>query len=497
MNTKLRNLVVVAAVAAAPLAMADNTLVVHTTDEPAQFAIASVQRLTLGEDALTVLAGAEHQFPYPSIVKLDFRAQTVGDVTGDGTVDISDVNAIINIMLGKTVTSDELLVASDLTGDGKVDITDVNNAINMMLGKSQATASPAGSDRMLVYRADGSTDVFEVDRVTDITFVEIPEATTSITLVDADDSSVRARVTKTEGTARYEVACYAASDTPDDIEAYIQAHKKFNRKNDGVVEFIDLNPSTDYVVAALAYDEYDIPCEVSTLAFATAERVISAPAQVGDYLYSDGSWSTELKTTKSVVGIVYSTDVTDADRALGYTNGYAVALKDAAKAAWATEGNENQSGSMITDEGEVTDREGLTRTRTMLDNAEIHPAAQAAHDYAAAPYGTSGWFLPAAGQWVELMANLGGLDAAGFERSESGVATWSAADAAAAIDAVNTRLSAVGQGKYELLNKTYYWSATERSVATAYYLYLNANYNMSLQLYYKNNEFDVRPVIAF
>ena len=77
------------------------------------------------------------------------------------------------------------------------------------------------------------------------------------------------------------------------------------------------------------------------------------------------------------------------------------------------------------------------------------------------------------------------------------MATWSAADAAAAIDAVNTRLSAVGQGKYELLNKTYYWSATERSVATAYYLYLNANYNMSLQLYYKNNEFDVRPVIAF
>ena len=59
----------------------------------------------------------------------------VGDVTGDGKVDIADVNAIINIMLGKTVTSDELLVTSDLTGDGKVDIADVNAVINIMLGK--------------------------------------------------------------------------------------------------------------------------------------------------------------------------------------------------------------------------------------------------------------------------------------------------------------------------------------------------------------------------
>ena len=57
-----------------------------------------------------------------------------GDVTGDGKVDIADVNAVINIMLGKTVISDELLVTSDVTGDGKVDIADVNAVINIMLG---------------------------------------------------------------------------------------------------------------------------------------------------------------------------------------------------------------------------------------------------------------------------------------------------------------------------------------------------------------------------
>lgn len=55
----------------------------------------------------------------------------VGDVTGDGTVDISDVNAVINVMLGKA----EPIPAADVTGDGTVDIADVNAVINIMLGK--------------------------------------------------------------------------------------------------------------------------------------------------------------------------------------------------------------------------------------------------------------------------------------------------------------------------------------------------------------------------
>ena len=54
-----------------------------------------------------------------------------GDVTGDGEVGIDDVNAIINIMLGKAETID----AADLTGDGSIGIDDVNAVINIMLGK--------------------------------------------------------------------------------------------------------------------------------------------------------------------------------------------------------------------------------------------------------------------------------------------------------------------------------------------------------------------------
>ena len=45
--------------------------------------------------------------------------------------DIADVNAAINVMLGKQPASD----VADQNGDGKVDIADVNAVINTMLGK--------------------------------------------------------------------------------------------------------------------------------------------------------------------------------------------------------------------------------------------------------------------------------------------------------------------------------------------------------------------------
>ena len=477
------------------MAVADNALVVHTSHGQVWFPVPSVTALTLDDNELIVKSDIDNSFPYQEIVNLDFAKTEAGDVNGDGIVDIVDVNTIINIMLSGDSASGEN-VRPDVNGDGRVDVVDINAVINMMLGRHESE-SPEDGDRMLVHRAGGLTDVFIVDSVKTITFVEVPEAGATITLIDVDESSIRARVTKSVGTQRYEVACYRADEAPDDVEAFIQANKKFTRKANGAVEFIDLIPSTHYVVAALTYDEFDLPCEVSTLEVATADRVISEPAQVGDYLYSDGSWSTELKSNKTPVGIVYSIATTEADKALGYTNGYAVALTDAIKSAWTTEADENESGSSVASGMEVADREGLTRTRILLNEPDHHPAAKSAHDYAAAPYGTSEWFLPAAGQWVELMANLGGLDANAFERSDSGVATWNAADVAAALAALNARLASVGQGKYAPLDQIYYWSASERSVATAYYLYLNANYNMSLQTYYKDSQFAVRPMIAF
>ena len=55
-----------------------------------------------------------------------------GDINGDDTVDIADINILINAMLGK---AGQQFDGGDLNGDGTVDIADINAAINIMLGK--------------------------------------------------------------------------------------------------------------------------------------------------------------------------------------------------------------------------------------------------------------------------------------------------------------------------------------------------------------------------
>lgn len=57
-----------------------------------------------------------------------------GDINGDGKVDISDVNIVINIMLGKN-SSDEYPGNANVDGQGAIDISDVNIIINLMLGE--------------------------------------------------------------------------------------------------------------------------------------------------------------------------------------------------------------------------------------------------------------------------------------------------------------------------------------------------------------------------
>ena len=56
----------------------------------------------------------------------------LGDVDGDGKVDVTDVNAVINIIL-KTKTEADYPGKADVDGDGKVDVTDVNAIINLIL----------------------------------------------------------------------------------------------------------------------------------------------------------------------------------------------------------------------------------------------------------------------------------------------------------------------------------------------------------------------------
>jgi hypothetical protein len=78
---------------------------------------------------LIMLTNLDDEPLYKGSLYEKYRMQEYTDVTGDGKVDVSDVNEVINVVLGKSPAS------ADVTGDGKVDISDVNAVINVMLGK--------------------------------------------------------------------------------------------------------------------------------------------------------------------------------------------------------------------------------------------------------------------------------------------------------------------------------------------------------------------------
>ena len=82
----------------------------------------------------TYVSGQEVEIPARSVVTLLLgltkdQQHLQGDVNGDGLVDIDDVNAIINAILGITEWHSDY----DLTGDGIVDVDDVNAIINIIL----------------------------------------------------------------------------------------------------------------------------------------------------------------------------------------------------------------------------------------------------------------------------------------------------------------------------------------------------------------------------
>ena len=53
------------------------------------------------------------------------------DTNGDGEVNASDINLIINIILGNT----DSVTTADVNGDGSIDASDINSIINLILAK--------------------------------------------------------------------------------------------------------------------------------------------------------------------------------------------------------------------------------------------------------------------------------------------------------------------------------------------------------------------------
>ncbi|MDO4970753.1 MAG: endonuclease [Bacteroidales bacterium] len=74
--------------------------------------------------------GTESAYSEPVAVTLEGSETLPGDVDGNGTVDVSDVTALINKVLG---SADFPVERCDVDGNGKIDVSDVTALINLVL----------------------------------------------------------------------------------------------------------------------------------------------------------------------------------------------------------------------------------------------------------------------------------------------------------------------------------------------------------------------------
>ncbi len=190
---------------------------------------------------------------------------------------------------------------------------------------------------------------------------------------------------------------------------------------------------------------------------------------IGDYVYSDGSWGPLVYyEDKWPQAVIFSNYTSKSDREEGYTHGYAMALRDAAwPTPWAPEteayehpdypetDNVFESISISAPMQMMDNLDGLTTNRGLNDTylynytqgnyygmpGFVNNGSKAAipcamrygkEDWVSAyegtpniaafeaPAGTSGWFLPSVGQWYLCLSGLAGIDPEDLKMTTSG-----------------------------------------------------------------------------
>lgn len=213
----------------------------------------------------------------------------------------------------------------------------------------------------------------------------------------------------------------------------------------------------DYVTDTRTYTYrfYDIRSDLrmeNSNASAILSSSLNAPS-VGDYYYSDGTWSSGQQNGKTCVGIVFKINAGADDIIGNYNNfftgegirGYVVALNDANSGNlcdWGTRGVDTSIPNV--DDTNVTAYTGYSDTKTIIDT---YQSADTWGDYAAfssvvayrssvpAPVSSSGWYLPS-------LAQLG--------------------DVYAALASINGNLASVGNA-FQTNNDSRYWTSSEKT----------------------------------
>ena len=265
------------------------------------------------------------------------------------------------------------------------------------------------------------------------------------------------------------------------------------------------------------------------------QRFTADELKIGDYFYSDGTWSdgglrkiyadgsmhidyykpVPLRG-KTVVGIVFQTDKSRIGKKekekLGgedKVHGLVMAVKNAnaaEKVIWSNESRYldllNDCVSKSNNYSDISGYGNCESIRSLEGNFDKYPALQAVDGYnttCPVPTTTTGWYLPSSGQWWDILQNLGGCPALadGYQQTSSDINVFFWSKQGNVPDALNKWMWGIdGWDKFSYYHQ--FWSSSKFKGNTMRYWVANSDDgwiscrwgNVNFQLY-------VRPVLAF
>lgn len=294
-------------------------------------------------------------------------------------------------------------------------------------------------------------------------------------------------------------------------------------------EATDINKVTTVTVADWNTEEPEIEDSFTPGEDTHSEVIAPADAQIGDYYLSDGTlrrpdYQFTAAEKAKVIGVVFQTDPArigqaekDALRDAGVDtpHGLVMAVKLAGKpCAWGPEETDETALSNIatvkTAYEDISGLENYNKLKEMDAEFSNHPAFQTVKNFSEkvpAPTGTTGWFLPSSGQWLDIVANLGQLPITSEQKNDDTHNYWKWYYAESGDDTANgsyiSKTESFAQNNINLylnyvdkITDTWYWSSSEYSETYARYagfnrLYFIVNYGS------KTETRNVMAVLAF
>ena len=266
------------------------------------------------------------------------------------------------------------------------------------------------------------------------------------------------------------------------------------------------------------------------------QRFTADELKIGDYFYSDGTWSDGgLRKIyadgsmgidqyhkpaplggKTVVGIVFQTDkyrigkkekekLGGEDKA----HGLVMAIKNANSGETVMWRNESRYLDLLKDcvsksdnYSDISGYGNCELIRSLEGNFDNYPALKAVDDYNTAcpvPATTTGWYLPSSGQWWDILQNLGGCPALadGYQQTSSDIDNFFWSNQGNVPDALNKWMWGIDSWDgFSYYHK--FWSSSKFKGSTMRYWVANSDDGW-ISCQWGNNNFQnhVRPVLAF